>query len=44
MKDLSDVIEWIEVGNKTIFNPLDTQMTLYLFENGYQDVDGGSFK
>jgi len=35
MKDLSDVIEWIEVGNKTIFNPLDTQMTLYLFENSY---------
>jgi len=35
MKDLSDIIEWVEVGNKTIFNPLDTKMTLYLFENSY---------
>lgn len=35
MKDLSDIIEWIEVGNKTIFNPLDTKLTLYLFENSY---------
>lgn len=44
MKDLADIIEWIEVGNKTIFNPLDTKMTLYLFENSYEQVEGGSFK
>jgi len=44
MKDLSDIIEWVEIGNKTIFNPLDIKMTLYLFENSYQDVEGGSFK
>ena len=35
MKDLSDVVEWIELGNRTLFNPVDTKMTLYLFENSY---------
>lgn len=44
MKDLTDVIQWIEVGNKTLFNPENTKATLYLFENSYQEVEGGSFK
>lgn len=44
MKDLSDVIEWIELGNRTLFTPLNVKMTLYLFENSYQEVQGGSFK
>jgi hypothetical protein len=44
MRDLSEVIEWIEMGNKTLFNPLDVKATLYLFENSYQQVEGGSFK
>jgi hypothetical protein len=35
MKDLSDIIEWVELGNRTLFNPVDTKMTLYLFENSY---------
>ena len=44
MRDLSDAIEWVEMGNKTLFNPLDTKAILYLFENSYQEVEGGSFK
>lgn len=44
MKDLAEVIEWIEMGNRTLFNPLDVKQTLYLFENSYQETDGGSFK
>ena len=43
-KDLSEVIDWVEMGNKTLFNPLDTKATLYLFENSYHGVEGGSFK
>ena len=39
-----EIIEWIELGNKALFNPLDTKATLYLFENSYQEVEGGSFK
>lgn len=35
MKDLSDVIAWIEVGNKTLFNPQNVKATLFLFENSY---------
>lgn len=43
-KDLSEVIDWVEMGNKTLFNPLETKATLYLFENSYHGVEGGSFK
>ena len=43
-KDLAQVIDWIEMGNKTLFNPLDTKATLYLFENSYQAVEQGTFK
>ena len=43
-KDLAEVIDWIEMGNKTLFNPLDTKATLYLFENSYQSVEGSTFK
>ena len=32
------------MGNKTLFNPLDTKVSLYLFENSYQAVEGGTFK
>jgi len=41
---LSEVIDWVEMGNKTLFNPLETKATLYLFENSYHGVEGGSFK
>ena len=44
MKDLNDVIEWIELGNKTMFNKLDVKMQLYVFENSYQEVAGGEFR
>jgi len=44
MKDLFDVIDWVEVGNRTLFNPEKVRATLYLFENTYQEVQGGSFK
>ena len=38
------MIDWIEMGNKTLFNPLDTKATLYLFENSYEPVEGSTFK
>ena len=43
-KDLAEVIDWIEMGNKTLFNPLDTKATIYLFENSYHGVEGGTFR
>ena len=44
LKDLGQVIDWIEMGNKTLFHPLDTKATLYLFENSYSPMEGGTFK
>jgi len=43
MKDLSEVLEWIELGNKALFAPEGVKMVLYLFENSYQEVHGSSF-
>ena len=37
MRDLAEIVDWIELGNKTLFNPLDTKATLYLFENSYEE-------
>ena len=44
MRDLNEVVDWIEMGNKTLLNPLDIKATLYVFENSYQEVEGGAFK
>lgn len=44
MKDLNDVIEWIDLGNKTLFSALGVKMQLYVFENSYQEISGGSFR
>ena len=48
LHDLGEVLDWIELGNKTLFNPLDTKATLFLFQNVYTDqaLEGnyGEFK
>lgn len=44
MKDLSDLLDWIELGNKALFAPEGVKMVLYLFENSYQEMHGGSFQ
>lgn len=44
MRDLDEVIEQIDLANKSLFTPLDLKATLYLFENCYQCVAGGNFK
>ena len=44
MSDLNQVIEWIDMGNKSLFSPLDLKATLYLFENSYQEVHDHTFK
>jgi len=35
MKDLNDIVEWIDIGNRTLFNQIDVKMQLYIFENSY---------
>jgi hypothetical protein len=44
MRDLDQIIEWVEMGNKSLFNPLDCKATLYIFENFYQETENGSFR
>jgi len=44
MRDLDEIIEWVEMGNKSLFNPLDCKATLYIFENFYQETENGSFR
>lgn len=44
MKDLNDVVEWIDIGNRILFNSIGVKMQLYVFENSYQEVVGGSFR
>jgi hypothetical protein len=38
MKDLADVVDWIDSGNKALFNKAGVKATIYLFENAYQEV------
>jgi len=35
MRDLDEIIEWVDMGNKSLFNPLDCKAILYIFENFY---------
>lgn len=44
MADLDEVLNWIDLGNKSLFLGLHVKATLYLFENSYQKVEGGNFK
>ena len=41
LKDLNALLEWIDYGNKFIFNPLNFKMVLYLFENSYKKNANG---
>jgi len=40
LKDLNALLEWIDYGNKYIFNPLNYKVVLYLFENSYRVQEG----
>lgn len=44
MRDLDEIIDWIDLGNKTLFNPVDVKATLYIFENYYEETNNGSYK
>lgn len=44
MRDLSNVVEWLEKANMTMFNHYSTKCTLFILENQYTEVEGGVFK
>ena len=35
IKDLGDVLDWVDLGNKKYFFPMDLKIILYVFENSY---------
>ena len=44
IKDLGDVLDWVDLGNKKYFFPMDLKISLFVFENSYQQLDGGSYR
>jgi hypothetical protein len=44
LRDLGNVVEWLEDANRAMFNHFDTKCVLYVVENTYSEIDGGVFK
>jgi len=44
MRDLSNVVEWIEQANKAMFNHFDMKCVLYIIENQYNEIEVGKYK
>ena len=44
MRDLGNVVEWLEKANRAMFNHFDMKCVLYIIENQYTEVEGGVFK
>lgn len=44
MRDLTNVVEWIEKANVSMFNHFEVKAVLYIIENQYTEFQGGQFK
>jgi hypothetical protein len=44
MRDLGNVVEWLEQANRAMFNHFQMKCVLYVVENQYSEVEGGHFK
>jgi hypothetical protein len=44
MRDLSNVVQWIEKANRTMFNHYHIKACLYLIENQFFEPEAGVFK
>ena len=44
LRDLGNVVEWLEDSNRAMFNHFDVKCVLYIVENTYSEVEGGVFK
>ena len=44
MRDLYNVVRWLERANKAMFNHFNIKCVLYLCENQYTEVENGVFK
>jgi len=44
MRDLSNVVEWLEKANRAMFKHFDMKCVLYVVENQYSEITEGTFK
>lgn len=44
MRDLRNVVSWLEKANRAMFNHFNIKVVLYIIENQYTEVEGGIFK
>ena len=44
MRDLGNVVEWLEKANRAMFNHFDIKCVLCIVENQYSEIEGGLFK
>lgn len=44
MRDLGNVVGWLEKANRAMFNHFNIKCVLYIIENQYTEVEGGVFK
>ena len=45
MRDLTNVVKWLERANRTMFNHFNLKCVLYIIENSYSKLDeSGAFK
>jgi len=44
MRDLSNVVEWIEKANRAMFSHFDMKCVLYIIENQYTEIEAGKYK
>ena len=44
MKDINNIVEWLEKANEAQFYHFNVKCIFYVIENQYSDADGGVFK
>jgi hypothetical protein len=44
LRDLGNVVAWLEKANRAMFNHFNIKCVLYIIENQYTEVEGGVFK
>lgn len=44
MINLNELMQWVELGNKALFNPNGIMATVYVVENSYFEIDDSVYR
>lgn len=44
MMNLNELMQWVELGNKALFNPNGIMATIYILENSYFEIDDSVYR